>query len=283
MGKKIRFPLEMKDGIEVRSLEELKENFSLERILFYLTDGKLETWLRDRYENGLADAITGLDREDKEFSRKICEIFEVEYEPEEEADLEKIAERKRKLELLKDYTEDEQYEKVIDQIAFEQDELYDLLDDGETVIYLCGGKFSVPLGKEGIRYVGINNPVVVVSSREKIDFEGKGITFENIRFDEKYQKILGETEPQTEKPQRSSSTSGSGYGRYRSDSYLNFMLKPKEKKAAEECYEKISTLMEGVRYEYDVDVDKDDNIRELEEKLLDSGIAGMAKEYLQAL
>lgn len=279
MGKKIRFPLEMKDGIEVRSLEELKENFSLERILFYLTDGKLGTWLRDRYENGLADAITELDREDKELSRKICEIFEVEYESEEEADLEKIAERKRKLELIKDYTEDKQYEKVIDRIAFEQDELYDLLDDGETVIYLCGEKFSVPLGKEGIRYVGINNPVVVISSKEKIDFGGKGISFENIRFDEKYQKILGEAEPQEEKPQRSSSTSGLGYGRYRSDSYLNFMLKPQEKKAAEECYEKISTLMEGVRYEYDRDAD----IRELKNKLLESGIAGMAKEYLQAL
>lgn len=38
----------------------------------------------------LADSITGLDREDKEFSRKICEIFEVEYVPEEEANLEKI-------------------------------------------------------------------------------------------------------------------------------------------------------------------------------------------------
>lgn len=33
MAKKIRFPLEMEQGIEVRSLEELKENFSLARVL----------------------------------------------------------------------------------------------------------------------------------------------------------------------------------------------------------------------------------------------------------
>lgn len=158
-----------------------KREFFVGEDFFYLTDGKLETWLRDRYEDGLADAITELDREDKELSRKICEIFEVEYEPQEEADLEKIAERKRKLELLKDYTEDEQYVKVIDRIAFEQDELYDLLDNGETVIYLCGGKFSVPLGKEGIRYVGINNPVVVISSslngREHIKKSWGGIRY----------------------------------------------------------------------------------------------------------
>lgn len=281
MAKKIRFPLEMKDGIEVRNLEELKENFSLERILFYLTDGKLETWLRDRYEDGLADAIAGLEREDKELNRKICKIFEVEYVPEGEADLEKVAERKRKMGLLKDYTEDEQYEKVIDQIAFEQDELYDLLDEGKTKIYLCGEKFSVPLGKEGIRYVGINNPVVVISSKEKIDFKKKGIIFENIRFDEKYQKILGGTELQAEKLQRSSSTSGSGYGRYRSDSLVSFSLKPADRKAAEECYEKLSVMMEemwqGMYY------DRDAKIRELKEKLIDSGIAGMAKEYLHAL
>ena len=37
MAKKVRFSLEMQNGIAVRRLEELKENFSLERILFYLT------------------------------------------------------------------------------------------------------------------------------------------------------------------------------------------------------------------------------------------------------
>ncbi len=277
MAKKIRFPLEMQNGIEVRDLEELKENFSLERILFYLTDGKLETWLRDRYEDGLADAVSGLDRADNEFNRKICEIFEVEYVPEEEADLERIEERKRKLELLKEYTEDERYEKVIDQTAFDQDELYDLLDEDQTEIYLCGEQFSIPLGKEGIHYIGINIPVVIISSKEKIDFEGKGIVFENIRFDEKYQKVLGEKDKQGEKPQRENGPSSSQYGSYYPDSYIKFMLLPKDRKEVEKCYEKISVMLEGVGY------DRDKDIRELREKFLDSGIAGMAKEYLQTL
>lgn len=198
MAKKVRFPLEMEDGIEVRSLEEMKENFSSEKVLFYLADGTLETWLRDRYEDGLADAVSGLDREDSEISKKLCDIFEVEYVSGEEADSEKAEERGRKLELLKEYTEDEYFADVIDQIAFDQDELYDLLDEGEVVIYLCGERFSIPLGKEGIRYIGVNSPVVVISSKEKIDFEKKGIFFENIRFDEKYQKILGEAESEAE-------------------------------------------------------------------------------------
>ena len=254
MAKKIRFPLEMQNGIEVRNLEELKENFSLERILFYLTDGKLETWLRDRYEDGLADAISELDNADNEFNRKICEIFEVEYVPEEKADLERIEERKRKLELLKEYTEDERYENVIDQTAFEQDELYDLLDEGLTEIYLCGERFSIPLGKEGIRYVGINMPVVTISSKKKIDFEAKRIVLENICFDEKYQKIVGEVDKQEKKPQRENGISGSQYGSYCSDSCINFMLTPEEKKKAESCYEKVSVLMEGVEYDIDADI-----------------------------
>ena len=29
MAKKIRFPLEMENGVEVRSMEELRENFSI--------------------------------------------------------------------------------------------------------------------------------------------------------------------------------------------------------------------------------------------------------------
>lgn len=277
MTKKIRFPLEMKDGIEVRDLEGLKENFSLERILFYLVDGKLELWLRDHYLNELADAISGLDKEDAELNRKICDIFEIEYVQEEEADLERVMERKRKLELLGEFTDEKKYLDVIEQIAFNQDDLYDLLDEGETVIYLCGDRFPVPLSKAGIHYIGVNNPTVVVSSKEKVDFDAKDISFENIKFDEKYQKILDDMEPEKETHSTKHRVSGSKYGSYCSNSYLNFMLSPEDKVGAKSCYEKICVLMEGV--EYDIDAD----IRELRKKLLDSGIAGMAGEYLQNL
>lgn len=41
MAKKVRFPLEMEDGVEVRSMEELRDNFSLSRVLEYFNDGRL--------------------------------------------------------------------------------------------------------------------------------------------------------------------------------------------------------------------------------------------------
>lgn len=53
MAKKIRFPLEMENDIEVRNLEELKENFSLARVIGYINDGKLVAWLQDRYSGSV--------------------------------------------------------------------------------------------------------------------------------------------------------------------------------------------------------------------------------------
>lgn len=77
MAKKIRFPLEMDNGIQVRSMEELRNNFSLGRVLTYVQNDKLEIWLRDRYENNIADAIAQLDKMDVELPRKVSEIFDV--------------------------------------------------------------------------------------------------------------------------------------------------------------------------------------------------------------
>ena len=79
MAKKIRFPLEMDNGIQVRNMEELRNNFSLGRVLAYVQNDKLEIWLRDRYENNIADAIARLDKRDVELPRKVSEIFDVPY------------------------------------------------------------------------------------------------------------------------------------------------------------------------------------------------------------
>ena len=190
MAKKIRFPLEMKGGVEVRDIEELKENFSLEHILVYLEDGKLTTWLRDRYQDEIADAVLALNREDVDFYKKICDIFDVEYVEEQAEDIEKAMERNRKRTLLKEFTDEEKFYDMIDRIAFEQDDLYDLLDEGITEIYLCGEKFFIPLGTKGVKYIGVNHPAAVISSKEKVDFAEKGITFQGVRFDEKYAEIV---------------------------------------------------------------------------------------------
>ena len=190
MAKKIRFPLEMENGVEVRSVEELRDNFSIVRVLGYVKDGKLITWLRDRYANDLADQVEQLDKEDPELPCKICKIIDVEYDENSESELEKDMERLERLNRLKTYTNEQKYRDVIDQVAFDQDELYDLLDENVVEIYLCGDRFSIPLAKHGIAYIGINNPMVVIDSKVEVKWNEKNITLDNVVFDEKYQTVL---------------------------------------------------------------------------------------------
>lgn len=190
MAKKVRFPLEMEDGVEVRSVEELRENFSLERVLAYIADEKMLTWLRDRYEEDLAEAVETLDPSDPLLSKKVCEIFDVTCETQTEVDMELIAERNRKLALLKEFTSDSEILAHVDDVATTQDDLYDLLDEGKTEIYLCGEQFTIPLAKQGIHYIGVNQPMVVIRSSEPVDWEQKKIILTGIKYDEKYLKVI---------------------------------------------------------------------------------------------
>ena len=71
MAKKIRFPLEMKDDAQARTLAELKEHWDIEKIVAHFSSGKLMTWLRDRpYENERVQ-VEALDEKDEELRQKL--------------------------------------------------------------------------------------------------------------------------------------------------------------------------------------------------------------------
>lgn len=150
MAKKIRFPLEMDNGIEVRDMEELRDNFSLSRVLHYIDKGKMLVWLRDRYLDDVASAIENLNRNAPDFAKNVSLIFDIPYDEEMEKELNGAAERKKRIEWIKKFTNDEKVIMEIDNVAFNQDELYDLLDEDVSKIYLCGDKFSIPLSKSGV-------------------------------------------------------------------------------------------------------------------------------------
>ncbi|HOO07818.1 MAG TPA: DnaA N-terminal domain-containing protein [Ruminococcus sp.] len=78
MAKKIRFPLKMKNGAEVGSLYDLKENFDYESVLGYFTDGKLQTWLSDRFYYEKADAVSELSADMPDIESKLRRILEIE-------------------------------------------------------------------------------------------------------------------------------------------------------------------------------------------------------------
>ena len=149
----------------VRTLEELKENFSLEKVLGYFTNGKLLTWLNDRYYENEVMQIEELNSSSTDFKQRLCQIFEIEYTADDKIDMEILEQRNIKISKLKQFTDDESIINNVDSVALNQEELADLLDEDITPIDLCGEKFTIPLNKENVTYIGVNNIIVNINSQ----------------------------------------------------------------------------------------------------------------------
>lgn len=189
MTRKIKFPLIM-NGVEIRSLEELKENFSAPQLLEYMENGKMVTWMRDRNLNDMAEQVQELKTEDLNSLVRLCEILDIPSEKAKEY-IKNEAVRRERIHRLDGIT-DKVDEKLIDQVAFDQNELYKLLEEGQKEIYLCGDRFLIPLTKSGITYIGVNNPVAVIDSKEEVDWIKLDISLKDIVYDQEYQGILEE-------------------------------------------------------------------------------------------
>ncbi len=182
MAKKIRFPLNM-NGAEVRTIEELRENFDIESVLGYFANGKLVTWLRDRYYDNEAMSIEALSVDDTDLKSKISSILGVSAETDDnEVDMETIQRRNEKLMKLRQITDDKEIIDNVDRVAMNQDDLLDLLDEGATTIYLFQGEFSIPLTVKNVTYIGSNTPIVLLRAYDNVNFAATNIKFKNICF-----------------------------------------------------------------------------------------------------
>ena len=184
--RKIKFALELKDGEEARSMEELRAHFDLEKIIGYFQDGKLVEWLDDRFYTDEADEIRKMSEGDPELGKKICEVLGAEYTDVEDAEI--IAWRKERLERLKQYTAESQILEQVDMVAFDQDDLEDIIrEEDVNTIYLCGNDFVIPSGminKKNVKYVGIPKHVKVkLDGVRKIELKESGISFDNIEVE----------------------------------------------------------------------------------------------------
>lgn len=183
MARKIRFPLKMQNGADVRTIEELRENFDLESVLGYYTDGKLVTWLKDRYYDAEADKIAALNRDAKSFKVDICSVLGIEFqEDSEDIDIDYISRRREKLKILRSLTDDEQIIYNVDSVALNQDDLLDILDEGKKKIYLCQGEFEIPLSVSDITYIGFKNPIVTIRVTDNVNFKEKNLKFVDLYY-----------------------------------------------------------------------------------------------------
>lgn len=180
--RNIKFPLIMENEVEVRTIEELREHFSLENVLGYFFNGKLKTWLNHRYYEEEAIQIEELEGKEKSnaLKEKLCEILGVEYEDSNELDIDVIELRKERIAKLSLYTDEKSIIEKIDIVAFDQEELSDLLDNNQNEIYLCSGEFAVPIARKDVTYYGIYNPIVKITSKNDVNFDSNNILFNEV-------------------------------------------------------------------------------------------------------
>ena len=187
--RNIKFPLIMKNGTEVRTLDELRENFDVESVVNYFLDAKLNTWLQHRGYDCELERVESLKNyiNRKEIPVKLCEVFGVEVK--DDFDIERIEQRKLRLVILEKYTDDESWVAKLDYIAFSQEEMIKMLSyisqkEGKTEIYLCGKEFVVSDEFKNITYTGVNKPVIKLVGNEMFDAKAKNIKFLNVSLSE---------------------------------------------------------------------------------------------------
>lgn len=194
MAKRIKFPLKMKNGAEVRTLDELKENYDLESVLGYFADGRLATWLADRYYDDLCNAINSLNTNDDGFQEALCKCLGIEYISNEYYNLSEISRQRERLTYLKSIIADENILKHSNSIALNQEELLAKINEGHKDIYIGKGTFEISLLYENITYHGFENPIVTILATDNVNFKAKNINFENIVFGWDVSKVSDDDE-----------------------------------------------------------------------------------------
>lgn len=184
MAKKIKFPLEMRDGVQARTLEELQEHFDIEKAMSYLVDGKLCTWLEDRYYMAEAEGIKEIDAYAADAKEKLCAALGVELEVDADIDVNEIERRKERLTKLKQFTDDERIWEKVDQVAFNQEDLLYLLEKDYHEIYLCDDNMKIPLSVPNRKYIGIKKFFVILDGEGGNQYcrEHK-IILENLKYE----------------------------------------------------------------------------------------------------
>ena len=194
LAKKIKFPLEMKDGVMVRTLEELRANFDVEKIYQHWMSGKLRIWLMDRHYNNQLEELDKIKQLNIESLPKLCKILAVDMDVTRENLHEDIIARRYELtKQLRQFTCDKEILENTDVVATNQSEFDKLIrNDNCKVIYLFGKIFTIDASAKDKKLVGVNEPILQVESDEMIDFSMNSIQIENCIFDNRYNAIVAE-------------------------------------------------------------------------------------------
>lgn len=197
MAKRIKFPLVMKNGAEVRDMDALRENFDMESIAEYFTNGKLAKWLNNNYEDDILREIQGLDGGEADFGERLAKALGVDWTNEADMDLQNLMKITELKEQLKPYISEEKLEKM-EYIADSQEELERLVKKGCSPVYLFGKGFQIEEWMENVECIGVNSPVIDVKIKSREEFQKKKIKLRDVELADKAMKKIVSGNEETE-------------------------------------------------------------------------------------
>lgn len=178
----IRFPLEMKDGVKVRELEEFQENFDLEKAIEYFANGKLQKWLESTYNDDILEEIESLSEEDEDFVPKFMEALGVEGDcTHGRIDLQKNLRESHIKERLKGLLPTEKVEQVLACTVESQDMLEQYVQEGKKKVYLLDGEYYIPNWISDVKLEGIGEVIIRIEAQNKEEFIKQRISMMNVK------------------------------------------------------------------------------------------------------
>lgn len=186
--KRIKFPLIMKNGAEVRDIESLRKNFDMESVAEYLSNGKLEKWLENNYYDDILENIQGLDQTAEDFGSRLAEALGAEWTGN-DFNVRQVIKQTELKEALKPYVSEEELERM-EYIADTQEALEQFVKQGKSPIYLYGEGFIIRDWMENIECIGIENPTVSVEAARPEEYWKKNIRLSKVSVDDEEINLL---------------------------------------------------------------------------------------------
>lgn len=192
--RSIKFPLEMKGGVKVRELDELREYFDLERAIEYFSNGRLQIWLGNIYAEDIAEELSELTGDEEDFLERFTAILGVEYK-ENEISVEQIAYESSLKERLKRFYPEEKAADIAVKAADTQEAFEKLVDSGCKEIYLLSGSFCIKHDMKDLHLTGVDEPQITLEATDAEQFRKQNIMVQDIiPGNEETKKILDSDE-----------------------------------------------------------------------------------------
>lgn len=238
----------MKNGVMVRTLEELQENFDAEKLVGYLLSGKLQMWLMDRHYEEQLEKVKAIDTSSNTVLVDVCKAVEIQFDKAKNyIKVDEIAKRQEKIKKIRQYTDDKEVIDHIDDVAMNQKELDSMLKRAVDRVFLYGEEFQVASDFiKDVVFIGINAPVIKIQPEILVNFDEINVEIQGCRFDTKYLELLEAKRIVEENQHKKKRT------KYVASLVFDYMLSDDDRNQSKKLYDKVQD--ELTDFEFDIDV-----------------------------